>query len=101
MSDTNSNVEQEIRRRTRISFFVFFACLVLGGFSFAWLYNQPQDADGVQPAFRKGFQANEKLFSLFYSKRREAKHFDRSAAVQEVRVNGDAGMDGELDTATW
>src|SRR4051812_40102759 len=101
MSEMKSNVENEIRRRTRTSFFVFFVCLALGGLWFAWLYNQPQDADGVQPTLRKGLEANDKLFSLFYSKRREAKHFDRSAAVEKVRVNGDAGMEGELDTATW
>jgi DMSO/TMAO reductase YedYZ molybdopterin-dependent catalytic subunit len=94
-------VQKEIRRRTLISFAVFFVCLVIGGLLFAWLYNQPQDADGVQPTLRKGLQMNEKLFSLFYSKTRDAKHFKRADAVNEVRVNGDAGMDGVLDTATW
>ncbi len=109
MSDASANgrahnspsAEKEIRRRTIISFSVFFVCLIIGGLAFAWLYNQPQTADSVQPTLRKGLEMNEKLLSLFYSKRREAKPFDRSQAAKEPRVNGDVGMDGELDTATW
>ena len=94
-------VEQEIRRRTIISFSVFFICLSIGGILFACLYNEPATADGVQPTLRKGLVANEKMFSLFYSKKREAKVFKKSDAATEPRVNGDVGMDGELDTATW
>lgn len=93
-------MEQEIKRRTVVAFTVFFVCLCCGGLVFAWLYNQPQSADGVQPTLRTALEANEKLFSLFYSKRREAKVFKKTDAVTDVRVNGDVGMDGELDT-TW
>src|SRR6185437_10423946 len=52
-----------------------------------------------QPTLRKGFKANEKLFSLFYSKTREAKTFKKPDAVSNVRVNGDVGMSGTLDTS--
>ena len=94
-------VEQEIRRRTRISFAVFFVCLTLGVVLFYKLYNQPQQADNVQPLLRKTFNANEKFFSLFFSKKNEAKSFKKSDAVAKVRVNGGVGMDGVLDTAVW
>ena len=94
-------VERQIRRRTIISFTVFVACLTIAGILFARLYNEPATADGVQPTLRKGLVANEKLFSLFYSKRREAKAFKRSEAVKVPRVNGNVGMSGALDTATW
>jgi DMSO/TMAO reductase YedYZ molybdopterin-dependent catalytic subunit len=94
-------VEREIRRRSRIAFSVFFGCLTVGSVLFALLYNQPATADGVQPTLRKGLVANEALFSLFYSKHREAKVFSKSEAAKEPRVNGDVGMDGTLDTATW
>lgn len=93
--------EQQLKRRTVWSFTVFISCFVIGGILFALLYNESANADGVQPTLRKGLEANEKLFSLFYSKRREAKTFKKSDAVKEPRVNGDVGMDGELDTATW
>jgi len=93
-------VQQEIKRRTVIAFSVFFACVIAGGFGFAWLYNQPPTADNVQPTLRKVLTANEKLFGMFYSKTREAKTFKKKDAVEEVRVNGDVGIDGDLDT-TW
>jgi DMSO/TMAO reductase YedYZ molybdopterin-dependent catalytic subunit len=92
--------EKALRRRTIVSFTIFLLCLVLGGWVFAWLYSQPQTAGNVQPILRKGLIANEKLFSLFYSRKREAKAYSKSEAVNKVRVNGDVGMDGELDT-TW
>ena len=97
----NRTVEQEIKRRSIICFSVFFICLTCGAFLFYRLYKQPADADNVQPALRKGFEANAKIFSLFYSKTREAKKFQTSDAVKVPRVNGDVGMDGALDTATW
>jgi hypothetical protein len=90
----------QIRRRTRVSFAVFLTCLAGAGCWFAWLYTRPQTAGNVQPQLRKALVANERLFSLFYSKKREAKVFARKDAEKDVRVNGDVGMDGELDS-TW
>ena len=93
-------VEQEIKRHTLISFSVFFLCFITGGVFFFHIYNQPQNEDNLQPILRKGLRANEKLLSLFFSKKREAKSFKKSDAVTKVRVNGDVGMNGNLDT-TW
>ena len=93
-------VEQQIRRRTIISFSVFFICFILGGLFFFHIYNEPQTADNVQPTLRKGLIANEKLLSLFFSKRRETRSFKKDDAVTTVRVNGDVGMQGKLDI-TW
>jgi DMSO/TMAO reductase YedYZ molybdopterin-dependent catalytic subunit len=76
-------------------------CIGIGIFLFTKLYNQPHSADNVQPTLRQGFMMNEKLWSLFYSKRRQAKAFKKADAVVLPRVNGDVGMAGVLDTATW
>jgi hypothetical protein len=100
-SAVRTPIEKEIRRRTIISFTVFVVLFMAGGFLFAWLYNQPQNAAGVQPTLRSGLNMNDKLFSLFYSKTRDAQHFKKTDAVKDVRVNGDVGMDGQLDTAGW
>ena len=88
-----------VRKRSIIAFSIFIALLVCGGLLFAKLYNEPQSADNVQPTLRQGLKANERLFSLFYSKHREAKTFTKQDAATKVRVNGDVGMDGTLDTA--
>jgi DMSO/TMAO reductase YedYZ molybdopterin-dependent catalytic subunit len=96
-----TGVQKEINRKTVIAFSVFFVCIGICIALFFWLYNQPEAADNVQPTLRAGLVMNEKLFSRFYSKTREAKSFKKSDAVTKVRVNGGAGMDGTLDTATW
>lgn len=102
MSDNNQRkVQQQIRRKTIFSFSVFVLCFALACAGWVWLYHQPEQADGLQPTLRKGLEANERIFSLFYSKSREAKPFKKTEAARQVRVNGDAGMDGNLDTATW
>ncbi len=88
-----------VRKRSIIAFSIFIVLLVCGGLLFAKLYSEPQSADNVQPTLRQGLKANERLFSLFYSKHREAKTFTKQDAVTKVRVNGDVGMDGALDTA--
>ena len=99
--DNKNSVKREIRRRTIIAFSVFFICMGLGVCGFFWLYKQPESADNIQPALRKGLELNENLFTRFYSRKRESKPFKKSDVAAEVRVNGDVGMDGELDTATW
>ncbi len=96
----NQSVEREIKRRTIISFSVFFICLAIGGILFFKLYNQPQSASSVQPTLRKALNADDKIFSLFFSKKNETRSFKKENAVKNVRVNGDVGMDGVLDT-TW
>src|SRR5579872_6602075 len=93
--------EREVRRRTIIAFSVFFVCIGLSIVGWLWLYGQPMSSDNVQPTLRKGLQWNEQIFSNFYSRKCQAKPFKKQDAVSEVRVNGDLGMDGELDTATW
>ena len=93
-------IDKEISRRTVVSFSIFFVCLTIGGILFYKLYNQPQSASGVQPTLRKALNADDKIFSLLFSKKNEARSFKKENAVKNVRVNGDVGMDGELDT-TW
>ena len=91
---------RQIKRRTLLAFSVFIICFSMGCLAFARLYNQPPVANDVQPTLRNVLEANEKLFSLFYSRSREAKVFRKTDAAADVRQNGDIGMDGELDT-TW
>lgn len=98
---TGQDIQRQIRRKTIVSFSVFFVCIALATVAWLKLYHQPESASGVQPTLRKGLEANEHLFSLFYSSNREAKAFKKSDAVKTARVNGDAGMAGRLDTATW
>ncbi len=94
-------VQQQINRRTIISFSIFLISLAIGIFAFKWLYDQPANADDARAPLRKGLEKNEQFFGSIFSKTKIAKTYPRSAAVKDVRVNGDVGMGNDFDTATW
>ena len=92
---------KDFRKKTIISFVIFFVLIIVAFVSWSWLYNQPQTADKVQPLLRNVFVANERLFSKLYSANRKAKSFKKADAVTDVRVNGDVGMGDDYDTTKW
>lgn len=86
-------VDQEIARKTRRAFLVGGAAAVVGGGAWAALKWSPMD-QGVQTPLRVAHRANEKLSETFFSPARMARTFD-AAALQEPRVNGRVGLEGE------
>ena len=89
---------KQIRRKTIISFVVFFAFIVVAFVSWQWLYHQPLE-NGVQKSLRRGLEINEKVNGVFFSKNHLVKEFPVEAAAKKVRVNGYEGLKTELDTA--
>ncbi len=73
----NQPVEREIKRRTIISFSVFFICLTIGGILFFKLFNQPATASGVQPTLRKALNANEKYSACSSAKKMKPGHLKK------------------------
>lgn len=98
---TQTLSDAQLRRRTILSFALFFL-LLAGGYA-AWrvLWKQQPSAAGTRPAFRAALQANEQLFQKTFGEQRLSKTFPVSAADKNVRVNGDAGMNTPLDVATF
>jgi len=98
-------VEQQIQRRTLISFSAF---LVLGAAAWrgwVWLKNQPGDQGlkgGIQEPVRKVLNANEKVFQQTLSPDHLARTYPVSEATKRVRVNGDIGLaTTDFDPAAW
>ena len=89
------------RSRSLLSFALFTGLFALGFLGWRTLYSQPNTAGGTRPLLRRIFDAESKASVNLFSQGKEAKTFPLSAAVKNVRVNGDAGMDGILDTTTW
>ncbi|MDP4244375.1 MAG: hypothetical protein Q8932_00875, partial [Bacteroidota bacterium] len=89
-------LEREIRRRTIVSFILFFLLGVAAVMGFRWLKGHPQDA-GVQAPLRSVLNANEKIFDKTLSDGHLAKTYPVSAAATHVRVNGDVGMSPNFD----
>lgn len=99
--EITSKTEKEIQKKTLLSFGIFLTMLAIAALLFYSLYNQKRTAENLQPALRNSLTANEWLFSHLFSVNKKTKIFATKDAVNNPRVNGNAGMKGILDTATW
>ncbi len=89
-----------IRNRTIISLLVFTLFVAGCIAAWKWLYKQPKEQGALAP-LRKGLNANEFIFGSIYSISNLSKPFTKKDAVKKVRVNGNAGMSNNFDTAAW
>jgi DMSO/TMAO reductase YedYZ molybdopterin-dependent catalytic subunit len=93
--------DKYVKRKTVISFIVFI--LFIGGSIFAWkkLQQQPKVVGALAP-LRKGLELNEFIFANFvFSDKHLSKVYAKNLAAPRVRVNGDAGLKNNNDTANW
>lgn len=92
---------KEIKKRTIISFAVFFLLVVVSIFGWKWLNKQPED-NGVPTPLRAVLNTNEKLFNDFiFSSSNLSKTYPINAVGPKTRVNGDAGLGDNFDAANW
>ncbi len=100
----NSNVkivpEYILRRRTILSFLLFFFCIAIALFSWNRLQHQPKVDNALAP-LRKGLEVNEWLFSHMFSDGNLSRIYAKKFAAARVRVNGDLGLKNNSDTANW
>ena len=90
----------QIRKKTIVSFLIFFILLAGAVFIWKWLQRQPQDNAALKP-LRTILNSDEVFFSNFLSGDHLAKTFPIAAAVHHPRVNGDDGMTGDFNPETW
>ncbi len=96
-----TSVDQEIRRKTVVSLSVFIILLFSGYKALMWLFDQPEDAAGVEKHLRKGLETNEKIFTKIFDDGHLVKTFPKSEAAQKVRVNGEIGLGSDFDYKNW
>ncbi|MBH8571244.1 molybdopterin-dependent oxidoreductase [Microvirga sp. STS02] len=89
----------EARRRSRRSFIGLGLAGLIGIGGWNWLISQPAD-EGIPRPLRKVLDANGRLSQAYFKETRLAPEFARSRA-KTPRENGDVGLDGEVDPATW
>ena len=95
------NVDQQIVKRTVISFFFFF---IFGGAAFwgwKWLRHQPTTSGKTSAPIRKVLNANEVIFNGLLSDKHLTKEYPVSFAANPARVNGKLGLQSPFDAATW
>ena len=95
----NEQVRRRMRRQTRRGFLGLGVGLVAGFGAWSWLTAR-REIDGVPWPLRKTLETNEQLARDYFSTRRLAPTFapDR---VSADRVNGDIGLDHDVDVASW
>ncbi len=91
---------REIRIKTVVSFVLFILLFAGGWMTYNWIKGQPAEGGTPKP-LRAALNANETIFAAVFDSSKKVKEYGVSAAVKNVRVNGNAGMDGVVDTATW
>ncbi len=92
---------KEIRKRTILSFSIFFVLIVLAIVGWKWLNNQPTDNGALKP-LRSVLNANESIFKNYvFDTGNISKKYPLSKVEPRSRVNGDAGMSKGFDPATW
>jgi DMSO/TMAO reductase YedYZ molybdopterin-dependent catalytic subunit len=95
----NRQVRRRMRQQSRRSFLLWGAGLAAGAGAFRWLTTR-SDAGGIPWPFRKTLELNEQLASQFFSERRPSRTFNADQ-VGPDRVNGDIGLDEDVDVASW
>ncbi|UEG50145.1 molybdopterin-dependent oxidoreductase [Ferruginibacter lapsinanis] len=92
---------KEIKKRTIVSFLIFFVLIASAIFGWKWLNKQPED-NGVPQPLRAVLNTNEKIFSNFiFSSNNLTRSYPKSAVGPKTRVNGDAGMGNNFDASKW
>jgi DMSO/TMAO reductase YedYZ molybdopterin-dependent catalytic subunit len=93
--------EKQVRNKTIFAFLFFL--IAIGAAYLIWkgLRTQEKDA-GATKILRKGFLANEVIFSGLFNEKKLVKTYPVSEAVKKVRVNGNYGLtDASFNPATW
>jgi hypothetical protein len=104
IKNSKLSVDELIRKKTIIAFFLFFVFIAAGFSAWKWLLRQPLDGGiqgGIQQPLRTILNANEKIFNKTLSPDHLAKTYPVSEAAKRVRVNGNIGMGNDFDPAKW
>lgn len=99
MNEKNNQAEQQIKRRTFISFatFAVLSASAFGGWK--WLYKSPKEESGITARarlpLRKAMNKTEVFFRNFFSSNHLVKTYPKTMAAKNVRVNSHIGLEKE------
>lgn len=90
-------VEQQIKRRTFISFATFFAAAGTAYAGWHWLYNSPIEPKGItggaRVPLRRALSKTELFFKKVFNDKHLVKTYPKSMAAKNVRLNSYIGME--------
>lgn len=91
---------QQFKKRTIISFSIFFVFILTAFFCLRWIRHAPQ-VNGTRKPLRSVLSFNERVFGSLFSTGRLSKTYPLSDAVKKPRANGNVGLRSPVDTADW
>ena len=99
-------VEQQIKRRTFISFATFFAAGGAAYTGWRWLYNSPLEPKsitaGARVPLRRALSKTELFFRRVFSNKHLVKTYPKSMAATKVRLNSYIGIeDTDFEHENW
>jgi len=95
----NEQVRRRMRQKSRRSFLGLAAGFAAGFGVWEWLTSR-HEIDGLPWPFRKTLETNEQLARDYFRTRRLAPTFNADR-ISADRVNGDEGLEDEIDVAAW
>ena len=105
MKNNNNNLEnwsdKQIKRRTFISFAVWTAAGATGFLGWRWFRGLPETDNGLSSQTRNILGFDEKTNDAIFSEHHLAPTYSKSKATLKPRVNGDIGIDDDIDLADW
>lgn len=97
------SIDARIRRKTQVSFAVFFLAAALGCAAWVMIYRAPL-APGdpyIRAPFRAILIANEALFRNSFSPYNLTKTYNDNGRIKPLRLNGNIGMTAAPDDPAW
>jgi hypothetical protein len=103
-SNRKLTVDEYIVKKTVTSFFFLFVFFAACIWAWKWVRRQPSQngsRSDIQVPLRNVLNTNEIIFSKIFSSDHFTKTYPASAAVKNVRANGNIGMSNDFDPETW
>ncbi|MEJ7576015.1 MAG: molybdopterin-dependent oxidoreductase [Pyrinomonadaceae bacterium] len=95
----DDETRREMTRRSRRGFLVGGVAAIAAFGGWRWLKSSA-DADGIPYPLRRAHEFNEQLSRTYFGRERLTQTFP-PAPTRIPRVNGDIGLSGDFDLATW
>jgi hypothetical protein len=96
---------KQLNRRNFIAFGTFAGLYAVGYGGWRLLYKSAPEVKGITGGahrpLRQALNQNELFMRRIFSRNHHAKTYPVSMAVKQVRENGDIGLEGKFDPATW
>lgn len=92
---------KEFKRHNRRSFLLAGINMLCGAFGLRWVLTSDGDKDMTPDALQQGFLANEKFWKRIFSPQRQNSATPAPPPGTKARINGDIGLDDEIDLQEW